>query len=80
MADRISAEKVYSLSIMEGIQEGEIFVDDDNAPSIALLWHYCGFANIAGECNDVFIKEMIYNDLNNSPIGEKRLKEEIIRI
>lgn len=31
LVDRIRMEKVYPLSILEGIQTGEIFVDDDEA-------------------------------------------------
>ena len=57
MVDRIRIEKVYPLSILEGIQTGEIFVDDDEAPTAALMWHYCGFANILGSYDENFIEE-----------------------
>lgn len=39
LVDQIRIEKVYPLSILEGIQTGEIFVDDDEAPTAALVWH-----------------------------------------
>ena len=57
LVDRIRIEKVYPLSILEGIQTGEIFVDDDEAPTAALMWHYCGFANILGSYDENFIEE-----------------------
>ena len=43
LTDQISVEKVYPLSILEGIQSGEIYVDDADSPNAALIWHYCGF-------------------------------------
>ncbi len=57
LVDQIRIEKVYPLSILEGIQTGEIFVDDDEAPTAALVWHYCGFANILGNYDERFIEE-----------------------
>ena len=59
LRDFIITERVYSLSILEGIQKGEIFVDDDAAPNVALVWHYCGFANILGNYNKRFIEEVM---------------------
>ena len=57
LLDHIRIEKVYPLSILEGIQKGEIFVDDDEIPTVALTWHYCGFANILGAYDERFIEE-----------------------
>ena len=57
LLDHIRIEKVYPLSILEGIQKGEIFVDDDESPTVALIWHYCGFANILGAYDERFIEE-----------------------
>ena len=57
LTDQISVEKVYPLSILEGIQSGEIYVDDTDFPNAALIWHYCGFANILGNYNEKFIEE-----------------------
>ena len=57
LLDHIRIEKVYPLSILEGIQKGEIFVDDDEIPTVALIWHYCGFANILGAYDERFIEE-----------------------
>ena len=57
LLEHIRIEKVYPLSILEGIQKGEIFVDDDEIPTVALIWHYCGFANILGAYDERFIEE-----------------------
>jgi GNAT superfamily N-acetyltransferase len=59
LTDQISVEKPYPLSILEGIQNGEIFVDDVDSPTSALIWHYCGFANILGDYNERFIEETV---------------------
>lgn len=64
LIDQISVEKVYPLSIVEGIQKGEVFVDDDEAPDVALIWHYCGFANIAGNYDGEFVAEVMNMMLN----------------
>lgn len=42
-------KKVYPFSIMEGFQQGEVYVDNKDNPSVALIWHYCGFAHIVGK-------------------------------
>lgn len=68
LCDHINIEKVYPLSILEGIQKGEIYVDNEEAPTAALLWHYCGFANILGEYDERFIEE-ITNMMLNPPEG-----------
>ena len=60
LTDQITIEKVYPLSVLEGTQKGEIYVDDDKAPASALIWHYCGFANIVGDQNEGFIEEVMH--------------------
>ena len=57
LLDQLKIEKVYPLSIVEGVQKGEIFVDNDETPTAALIWHYCGFANILGAYDERFIEE-----------------------
>lgn len=64
LIDDIKVDKVYPLSIVEGSQQGEIWVDDLSVPKFALFWHYCGFAYIAGVYDDSLIeeiKEMMHN-------------------
>lgn len=60
LTDQITVEKVYPLSVLEGTQKGEIYVDNDKAPASALIWHYCGFANIVGDQNEGFIEEVMH--------------------
>lgn len=43
-----SCNQVYPLSIAEGIQSGDIYVDDSENPGMVVFWHYCGFAYISG--------------------------------
>lgn len=64
LLDQIKIEKVYPLSIIEGVQKGEIFVDNDETPTAVLIWHYCGFANILGDYDEGFIKETMKMMLN----------------
>lgn len=56
--DDIHVDKVYPRSIVEGIQDGDVFVDDIENPAMVLFWHYCGFAYIAGTCDDQFLHEI----------------------
>lgn len=65
---QINVEKVYPLSIVEGYQDGKIYVDNAEKPTVALFWHYCGFAFIAGkysesECNEII--DMMTNPTEN---------------
>ena len=66
LLERINVEKVYPLSIMEGLQKGEIFVDDAENPTDALIWHYCGFAHIVGDYGEESIEEII--DMMKNPL------------
>ena len=60
LIEQIEVEKVYPLSITEGIQKGEIYVDDDEDPTALLVWHYCGFANIRGDYDEGFVDQVIH--------------------
>lgn len=68
LIDQINVEKVYPLSIIEGFQSGEIYVDDTDKPTVALIWHYCGFANILGDYDDKIIGEIL-DMMHNPPEG-----------
>ena len=68
LVEQISVEKVYPLSLVEGLQNGEIYVDNDENPTAVLIWHYCGFAHIVGECSEEFIGETI-KMMKNPPDG-----------
>lgn len=47
--------KVYPLSITEGNQKGDIYVNSEGENKAVLFRHYCGFAFIQGEYDDVFL-------------------------
>lgn len=59
LISEIEVDKVYPMSILEGYQSGEVWVDDTINPSFCLFWHYCGFAYIAGKYDDQIVSEII---------------------
>lgn len=64
LLEQIDVEKAYPLSIMEGLQQGEVYVDHRDNPTVAFIWHYCGFANIVGkyDIDSIHdIQEMMHN-------------------
>ena len=54
-AKECTANRVYPISIAAGIQDGEIFADDEGC---ILFWHYCGFAYISGNVNPDVLEEV----------------------
>lgn len=42
-----TANNVYPCSIAEGIQSGDIYVNDDADVETVFFWHYCGFGYIS---------------------------------
>lgn len=59
LAEQINYEKEYPFSIVNGMQDGRIFVDNVNNIKTVLLWHYCGFAYLVGKPNDIFVDTAI---------------------
>lgn len=53
-----SSNQVYPLSITEGIQSGDIYVDAPENPGMVLFWHYCGFAYISGVASRKNLEEI----------------------
>ena len=53
-----TANTVYPSSIAEGIQSGEIYVNDDDDVETVFFWHYCGFGYISGKPSDGFLNEI----------------------
>ena len=45
---QINCDVVYGYSIIEKRQKGRVFVDDAENPRSMILWHFCGFAFVAG--------------------------------
>lgn len=57
-AMKCTANRVYPMSIVSGIQKGNIYTDGKGS---VLFWHYCGFAYISGNADSEFLEE-IYQD------------------
>ena len=53
-----TSNTVYPLSIAEGFQTGDIYLDNDDNPRAVLFWHYCVFGHISGTASDVFLREL----------------------
>lgn len=59
-AKECTANRVYPLSITNGIQTGDIYTDGMGG---VLFWHYCGFAYISGALNPEFLEEIYHEFL-----------------
>ena len=60
-AYRCSSNRVYPLSIAEGIQNGDMIADNEENMQCVLFWHYCGFAYLSGNVTEEFL-EKIYEE------------------
>ena len=52
------SNQVYPLSIAEGKQSGDIFVDAEDSANSVLFWHYCGFAYLSGTVRTGLLDEV----------------------
>ena len=59
-ANECPANRVYPLSIANGTQDGDIYVDGKGC---VLFWHYCGFAYISGDVSEDVLEEVYRNFL-----------------
>ena len=66
-----TANTVYPSSIAEGIQSGDIYVNDDADVETVLFWHHCGFGYISGKPSYDFLND-IYSVMT-SDHNRKRL-------
>ena len=53
-----TANRVYPMSIAEGVQAGDIYVNDADDAEAVLFWHYCGFAFITGAPSERFLRQL----------------------
>lgn len=70
LADANNCNRVYPLSIAEGIQCGDIFTEQRDDYSCAFFWHLCGFGYISGAPSETFlceIADLIRNRGHNNP-------------
>ena len=66
-----TANRVYPLSIAEGLQKGNIYVNDGHEIQSVLFWHYCGFGYISGKPSDEFLNDIYLRMISNH--NERRL-------
>ncbi len=64
--------KVYPLSIVMDIQQGNIFVNAKNNCHTVLFWHKCGFAHISGEYDEAFLDSVYDIILDKKGINPRR--------
>lgn len=58
--------KVYPLSVSQGFQCGDIFVENADGNEAVLFWHYCGFAYISGKISEAFLEDVYKLMLNQN--------------
>ena len=66
-----TANSIYPCSIAEGLQPGDIYVNDGQNIESVFFWHYCGFGYISGEPSDRMLND-IYEKMTSSH-SERRL-------
>ena len=57
-AKKNTADRLYPLSIAEGYQTGDIYVNDGDEITSVFFWHYCGFGFISGTPSKSFLQEI----------------------
>ena len=77
MVNLSASNRVYPLSIVEGFQKGQIFVDSIENPTCALIWHFCGFGYLEGEPKEDFLAETAALIRNEKKTNPRRLVMEI---
>ncbi len=65
-----TANNVYPCSIVEGIQSGDIYVNDDSVVETVFFWHHCGFGYISGKPSDEFLND-IYSEMKSDFNGRR---------
>ena len=67
LAKQCTSNRVYPLSIAQGIQDGEIIADDGRYPEAALFWHYAGFAYLSGNVKEAFLRTIYQHYFQKKP-------------
>ena len=55
-AKRCTANRVYPMSIAEGYQKGDIYIDEKKGA--VMFWHYCGFVYFSGSPSADLLEEV----------------------
>lgn len=66
-----TANNIYPCSIAEGLQPGDIYVNDGQNIESVFFWHYCGFGYISGKPSDRMLND-IYEKMTSGH-SERRL-------
>ena len=66
-----TANSIYPCSIAEGLQPGNIYVNDGQNIETVFFWHYCGFGYISGKPSDRMLND-IYETMTSGH-SERRL-------
>ena len=65
-----TANSIYPCSIAEGLQPGDIYVNDGQNIESVFFWHYCGFGYISGKASDKLMSD-IYSEMISSHSGRR---------
>lgn len=57
-ASKNTSNRIYPMSIAEGFQTGDIYVNDGDEVLAVFFWHYCGFGFISGTPSKSFLDEI----------------------
>ena len=71
-AEQCKYGNVYPLSIAEGYQQGDVFVNSVSNCKTALFWHYSGFASVSGEYDESFLEAVYDIILDKDKINPRR--------
>lgn len=63
---------VYPLSVVEGIQEGDIFTNSMKDYEKVLFWAHCGFAYLSGNIDEHFLDDIYECMLDRTKSNAKR--------
>ncbi len=77
LAKANTCNTVYPMSVAEGVQSGDIYTDDLNAPQYALFWHVSGFAYLTGQPKKEELDEIYALMKNESGKNPRRFVLEI---
>lgn len=55
LAKENTCNTVYSMSVAEGFQSGDIYTDCIENPTFALFWHVSGFAYLSGRPDEKYL-------------------------
>jgi len=70
LAELNTCNTIYPMAIAEGVQQGDIFTDDEGKHRYALFWHESGFAYLSGDLRSEdldAVYALMRNESGNNP-------------